>query len=465
MPTDDGDDFRLRPKPPRASKVGESAAWSIALRTVLRYARATSANARGASRPGKPRAFRSQRCAVRVMYSQNKVAGQWRAHGRYIARDSAAGQGFGACLETVSPAEELARWQKAGDLRLWKLILSPEFGERLDLNALTQDVMKRMEMDLGTRLEWVAVAHFNTEHPHVHVALRGVREDGSPLELPREYVRHGIRRAAEQFCTAQLGFRTELDAREAERREVAATRYTSLDRIIGRANAIDQVDAAGDRFLFRERVGETGDSDSNLRNRLLTLRAMSLAEEAAPGEWRVRRDFESVLRAMQRVADRQKMLVANGALLSDRRLNIEALDQRTLKAVEGRILTHGEDEATGRSYLLMEGTDAKVHLVYHTPEVTEARGRGLLKPNAFVRLQKLFDGGRPVLEVEDLGDAERLLNNHSHMERTARALVRRGIVPTEDGWGGWLGRYQAALTAAAVAARGREPRPKHSIDR
>ena len=73
----------------------------------------------------------------------------------------------------------LEKWQHEGDPRLWKLIISPEFGKRVDLNQLTLDVMTRMEKDLGTRLEWVAVAHFNTEHPHVHVALRGIRDDKS----------------------------------------------------------------------------------------------------------------------------------------------------------------------------------------------------------------------------------------------------------------------------------------------
>jgi type IV secretory pathway VirD2 relaxase len=50
------------------------------------------------------------------------------------------------------------------------MIVSPEFGERIDLNRLTRDLMGKMEKDLDTRLEWVAVPHFNTEHPHVHVA-------------------------------------------------------------------------------------------------------------------------------------------------------------------------------------------------------------------------------------------------------------------------------------------------------
>ena len=96
------------------------------------------------------------------------------------------------------------------------MILSPEFGEKIDLDQMTREVMARMERDLGTKLEWVAVSHFNTDHPHVHVALRGVRDDGSPLELPREYVRAGIRQHAERACTLQLGLRTALDAASAE---------------------------------------------------------------------------------------------------------------------------------------------------------------------------------------------------------------------------------------------------------
>jgi hypothetical protein len=72
--------------------------------------------------------------------------------------------------EVFAPREVLDRWQKAGDPRLWKMIVSPEFGERIDLNRLTRDLMGKMEKDLDTRLEWVAVPHYNTEHPHVHVA-------------------------------------------------------------------------------------------------------------------------------------------------------------------------------------------------------------------------------------------------------------------------------------------------------
>ena len=53
-----------------------------------------------------------------------------------------------------------------------------------------------MEKDLGTDLEWVAAEHHNTEHPHVHLVIRGVRDSGETLHLSREYVQQGIRSIA-----------------------------------------------------------------------------------------------------------------------------------------------------------------------------------------------------------------------------------------------------------------------------
>ena len=117
------------------------------------------------------------------------------------------------------------------------------------------------------------------------------------------------------------------------------------------------------------------------------------------------------------------------------------------------MLTHGEEElgkGAGRHYLLLEGTDAKVHLIYYTPEMEEARSTGKLRANSFVRLRKQFENGRPVLEVEDSGDAERILRNDRHLGERAKVFLRRGIVPPEGGWGGWLGRYQAAVKKTAT---------------
>jgi hypothetical protein len=458
----DEKEFRLRPGRPRALRQGEASAWSTALTTVLRYARTSSRKLKRALQVGRQYTRRpcSQRCAVRVIYSRNATVGQWRAHGRYLARESAAGISRIATLESGDvgrdPAQVLDAWQKAGDPRLWKLIVSPEFGDRVNLDELTRGLISRMEHDLGTKLEWIAVPHFNTAHPHVHIALRGIRQDGAPLNLERDYVRGGIRAHAEELCTRQLGLRSGLDAAEAERREITARRYTSLDRRISRASpSLDsavRTDATHFIFEISTPAMTATAGAQHIAARLGTLRSMGLADAVGPNKWSVRRDFGTVLKAMQLAGDRQKTLAAHGALLSDPRLQITVLDRRKLTAVEGRVLGHGEEEsgsAAGRHYMLLEGTDARVHLIYHTPEMEDARSRGRLKTNSFVRLQKQFENGRPVLELSEIGTATKILQDRNYLRNRAEALIRRGVMPKEEGWGGWLGRYQSALVQAA----------------
>src|SRR4051794_10446385 len=197
--------FRLRPRAGKHIARDEAHVWSKSFKKLTHLIRMSSIrrSAKGAM-PSKLRPY-SQRCAVRVTYSPNRGVGQWAAHGRYIARDSATqselgkGMGFDADPEPVSVAETLDAWQAAGDERIFKLIISPEFGERIDLQAHTRGLMAQMEHDLGTALKWVAVVHHNTGHPHVHIAMRGVNHCGKALRLQRDYIRAGIRRHAEDL--------------------------------------------------------------------------------------------------------------------------------------------------------------------------------------------------------------------------------------------------------------------------
>jgi type IV secretory pathway VirD2 relaxase len=440
----------------------------------MHYARMSGVRKRRTSSGSKRSRPYFQRCAVRVIYSKNANAGLWRAHGRYIVRESVTfdggsrGMGFDGKNEQAEVVQRLEDWQRAGDERLWKLIVSPEFGDRADLRKLTRDLLSEMERNLGTRLEWVAVAHHNTEHPHVHVALRGVGAEGTSIRFSREYVKEGIREIAQDLCTRQLGYRSQWDATEAQRREVQQHRYTSLDRAIKRDGTQAQDSAA--KFLTvaldpSQDKGNTQLLKQHMTERLLVLQTMGLAEHAGPNLWRVRGDFEDVLRAMQRSGDRQKTLAAHGALMSDERLPLEMLDFRSLTRLEGRILVHGEEESSGRSYLMLEGTDARIHHVYYTPEIEAARNRGGLRTNSFVRLRKLFTDGRPAVEIHDLGDSEAILRNKAHFRETAQRLIRRGIIPQEDGWNGWLGRYQKALSDAATALDRERPVKETPRDR
>jgi len=441
-------EFRLHPRRPRPRESSLPRAYCSAYLLILRYAREMRAQRRK-PRARRPVPFRpyNQRCAVRVTYAKNGTRGQWRAHGRYIARETArqgrtAEAGFNPTERGIDVADRLGQWQSAGDERMWKLIVSPEFGDRMALVQLTRDLMQRMEWDLGTRLEWVAASHFNTDNPHVHIALRGVREDGKPFRLERDYVQNGIRRITEDLCTRELGYRTALDIAEAQRREVSQHRFTSLDRAIGRDKPKD---GEASHFMVRR---TSQPKHWFVIERLKTLESMGLAEAAGSDQWLVRRDFEMALRAMQRLGDRQKVLAAHGVTVSDTRLPLVMFDLPRCTTLEGRILMHGEDEGTGRTFMMLEGTDAKVHCIYHTSQMAEARACGGLRANRFLRLSKLFENGRPRLQIDELGHCERVLNNGGYLEETKRRGTQSGTIPIKGGWGGWLGRYQEAIRKA-----------------
>lgn len=463
--------IRLRPRRSKRNPNDDPRRFDGAFGSLLRLVQITGRHHTGERRHSpspsqstSPR-FYGQRVSVRVTYSSNRNPGQWKAHGRYIARDPAthggdpSRAGFDATRADLNVGSVLDVWQRADDERLFKLIVSPEFGERLDLQDQTRKLIQRMERDLGTRLQWVAAAHFNTEHAHVHIALRGIDQNGSPLRMPRDYIRSGIRFHAENLATESLGFRTERDAAEARQREITQARYTSLDRIIQGSN-----DGQSSSFTITTDITAHGLSErerslhQDLSARLAHLEKMGLAKSVAPQEWVVQGDFETVLRTLQGTLDRQKTLAAHGALLSDPRLPFELANFRHLNAVQGRVLLHAENEVSGRRYLLLEGTDAKVHVIYHTQEIQQARRVGKLAVNNFVRFEKRFADRIPHIEISDYGDADALLTDRGLMNKQAQTLLRQGITLDQDLWGGWLGQYHKALriTVERQALSGRE---------
>jgi hypothetical protein len=263
--------------------------------------------------------------------------------------------------------------------------------------------------------------------------------------MSRQYVQHGIRETAEHFCTRQLGYRTQLDATEAKRRDITENRFTSIDRQL--IKDASELSLTGGRQYFAV-VRNGSEFAASEAARLAVLQRMGLAEGTGAGTWLVRRDFEQILRAMQRTSDRQKTLAAHGALLSDERLPIEALDFSRKAVVEGRILVHGQDEQSGRNYLMLESTEAKVYFIQYTPEMEEARNRGDLRVNSFVRMRNFSARESVVLNIQDLGNAEQLLSKSQYFIQAAKKHLKQGIMPTENGWGGWLGQYQANLAQA-----------------
>ena len=137
-----------------------------------------------------------------------------------------------------------------------------------------------MESDLGTGLDWVAIDHWNTDNPHVHLLVRGGADDGSDLVISRDYISHGLRSRAEDLVSAEFGPRPEHEIRSALEREVDAERWTSLDAAIRMA--------ADDSGFIDLRPDNTGEADPQGRRlaigRLQKLERMGLATATGPGQ-------------------------------------------------------------------------------------------------------------------------------------------------------------------------------------
>ena len=226
--------------------------------------------------------------------------GKARAHLRYIQRDGA--EKDGAPGKLYGPDRDQADGKAfleegRGDRHQFRIILSPEdAGELADLNGYTRAVMAAAERDLGTRLDWVAANHHDTDHPHVHIVLRGRDDQGRDLVIARDYITHGFRKRAEEIATLELGPRRDLDIARSRHAEIDKERFTSLDRRLYTA-AIDGVVAPSRGRTAYERF-----QTKLLLARLRTLEKMRLAAREKDG-WRLAPDLEETLREAGRRGD------------------------------------------------------------------------------------------------------------------------------------------------------------------
>ena len=214
-------------------------------------------------------------------------------HVRYVAREGAGvegeqGQFFDAREDAVDASGFARRCE--GDRHHFRIIVNPEDGRDLpDLKAFTRRFMDQVSTDMGTPLEWVAGAHYDTGRPHLHILLRGKRDDGRDLVLPRDYVSHGLRRRSQELATEILGPRQERGVSE---KDVTADRFTRLDQTL--------IGEVRDGRLTLERLPEAQRSDA-LR-RLVHLETRGWVEREGPGMWTVPADLRETL---QQVGERE----------------------------------------------------------------------------------------------------------------------------------------------------------------
>lgn len=326
---------------------------------------------------------------ARIVKLAGKGAAGAVAHLRYLQRDGTTRDGErGALYGPDDSADGRAFLERGtGDRHQFRFIVAAEDGAEYDeLKPLVRRMMTQAELDLGTKLDWVALDHFNTGHPHSHIIVRGTDERGADLIIAREYMTKGFRARATELVNLDLGPRTELEMLRAQTREITQERFTSIDqRLVAAIDANGRVSPAHHDSL--EQAARAG--------RLQTLGRLGLATEERRGVWTLNAELEPTLKAMARRGD---IIATMHHEMGKHQLSQNSADyaifdpaQSNAKPIIGRVLTAGlSDELADRRYLILEGVDGQAHHI-DVGELTE-----LPRSPAIVRIVPTEVAVRPV---------------------------------------------------------------------
>jgi type IV secretory pathway VirD2 relaxase len=368
---------------------------------------------------------------ARIMRLAGKGAQAAVAHLRYLQRDGTTREGergslYSADLDAADGKAFLERGSE--DRHQFRFIVAPEDGaEYQDLKPFIRRLMSQAEKDLGTKLDWVAVDHFNTGHPHSHILVRGKDDQGKDLIIAREYITKGLRQRAVDLVNLDLGPRTDREIMRSNLREISQERFTGIDRRLVRA-----IDAEG-LVSPRHRDGV----EQNLRaGRLVTLARMGLADEEQRGRWRLADNLEPTLRAMGRRGD---IIATLDREVRSRSLAVSPMDYAVydpadgqVAPIVGQVLKRGlSDEETDREYLIVDGIDGRAYYV----EVGEGGGTDMsIGEGAILRISptpvEAREVDRTVAEIAARNGGRYSENIHflhdpSASDRFVRAHVRR----------------------------------------
>ena len=349
-----------------------------------------------------------------------------------MTRDGADARLFDARSDAADVSAFIERCED--DRHHFRFIVSPEDApEMADLRAFTRELMARAERDLGTRIDWVAVDHWNTDQPHVHVLARGTDHDGADLVISREYISRGFRARAEELVGLELGPRSEQAIQSALEREVSAERWTGLDRAV--RGAVDEGGGVADL-----RPGSKALADGDMRRLMIgraqVLERLGLADQAGPAQWTLRSDAEATLRAMGDRSDIIRTMhrsLARGGREPD--TGAFAIHGDNQPSVLGRLADRGlQDELKGSAYVVIEGVDGRAHHVRFS--TLEATGDATVGSVVEIRPFTGDDGQRRVsLAVRsDLAlEAQIKSPGATWLDRTL--LAREPIALAEGGFG------------------------------
>ena len=348
-----------------------------------------------------------------------------------VTRDGEKAHLFGPGGDDADPKAFAERCQD--DRHHFRFIVSPDDApDMADLRSFTRDLVTQMEKDLDTRLDWVAVDHWNTEHPHVHLIVRGVRDDGQDLVISRDYIKEGMRDRARDLITQELGPRTDLDIQRSLKRQVDAERFTQLDRqLIRDGHATGVIETAIDPNVRLDefhalKVG-----------RLRKLETLGLADQVGPGQWMIDAKAEATLREL---GERGDIIKRMHRALTDRGIErgsagyvlaAESLDAPVI----GRLVDRGlDDELKGSAYAVVDGVDGRTHHI----KLSDLDAAGDSAPGSIVELRKFDDAQgqrRVVIAVRSDLDIDRQITATGATWLDRQNIAREPAALSEAGFG------------------------------
>ena len=392
-----------------------------------------------------------RRAIVNVRYASARTPGGWKAHGTYIERESAKGDRVpteketGVAIGSQVPAPDrlglaqehqlgslAERWQKAGDKRIFKIILSPE-DANADFQQTASALVARIEQYTGAPVEWGGVVHRNTDHPHAHIVVRGRLPSGEPLKLPPALIRKGLRDAVQSSLTRLLGPRTIADIEHQKQVELTANRVTPLDRrLAGRAIPYDADPVYKDAGTATSAAEVT---------RLRYLKELGLSKPYAGDRWLVRSDFVTQLQQMKDIQDRARTLFRSGVAISDPHAPMEY--STFSKKLIGRVLLNSEDERAGALQTIFETTQGKIEIIRHDATLRAAWARGDLEPGNVVTIDSLRTDPNK-LYASTLGKDKDVLTDEKALGSILRRMRSMNLATGESDKG-WMGQLNSAL--------------------
>jgi type IV secretory pathway VirD2 relaxase len=408
---------------PRSSSDGgwqRDSAGRFRARRVVVKARVVRLNPQGRNaRPPKMRSTVSRAVDAHLRYLERDG----------VTRDGEQGKAYSAFENQADGKAFVERGRE--DRHQFRFIVAPEDAtEMADLRGFTRDLMRQMELDLNTRLDWIAVDHHNTGHPHTHIMVRGVLDDGRILNIAGDYIAHGVRHRASELVTRELGHQSEIELQTKLQNEVEAERLTRLDKMLlseqQEQGVIDLRPGEGATFLVRE--------NRNLMiGRVRHLERYGIATELEPGRWSLSDRAEQVLKDLdhrnEAINSIHRALTRNG-LAEERGVGQFALHGEGLgEKIVGRVLAKGlaGDEMGERVYLVVDSIDGRVHhMEFKDPSRIEEVRRDMI-----VEAAPAVSGPRPAdrnIAGND-GEDNGIYRPSRHLERIRDSFERQGKDP------------------------------------